>query len=472
MGKSPRLALVIICMFSIFLSSCGTSDESAVGRGNLWTWKGGPKTINTTNQFGVYGLTTGTLGTPGARFNAVSLTDTVYDMWLFGGNGYAESGPTGRLNDLWVSSDGANWTWVSGSKTINNPGIYGTLGTPDAGNVPGAREGAISWIDASNNLWIFGGQGYDSAGDFGYLNDLWKFNVSTLKWTWVSGSDTRNQKGTYSGTRVPGGRSGAISMMDVSGNLQFFGGYGYDSAGDLGYLNDRWKFDVIALTWTWLNPTGNPATETNVRNRPGIYGTLGTPDAANMPGARSGAVWWADASNNLWLFGGQGYGSVFAAGSGELNDLWMQDAGTGIWTWKSGSKTINNPGIYGTLSTPDAGNVPGGRDGALSWRDMDGNLWLFSGHGYDKEIPISTQGYLNDLWRYDGTNWTWIKGSDTKNQSGIYGDHMGLPLASTVPGARSGSVKWIINGYLFMFGGFGYDTMTTPDYLNDVWRYR
>jgi hypothetical protein len=451
MGKSPRLALVLICMVSIFLSSCGTGDESTVGRGNLWTWKGGANTIT---QPGLYGATTGTSGMPGARFNAVSWTNSVNGLWLFGGQGYDKDGNFGYLNDLWIS-DGTNWTWESGSSTINHQGIY-TNADPTK-NVPGSRSGAISWIDASNNLWLFGGQGYDSAGNFGYLNDLWMFDTIALMWTWKSGSDTRNQTGVYSGTPVPGARSGAISMMDVSGNLQFFGGEGYASTNTVGKLSDLGKFDVVALTWTWVGGW-------NVVDQPGTYSGP-TP----IPGARSGAVSWVDSGGNLWLFGGNGYDSLGALG--ELNDLW--ELAGGIWTWKSGSSIVDQPGTYGTLGTPDAGNMPGARDGAVSWIDLGGNLWLFGGQGFDKDNPITLPaGYLNDLWRYDGTNWTWIKGSDTKNQSGIYGDHMGLPLDSTVPGGRSGSVKGILNGNLFLFGGFGYDITTIPGYLNDVWRYQ
>jgi hypothetical protein len=33
----------------------------------------------------------------------------------------------------------------------------------------------VSWVDAAGNLWFFGGDGYDSTGAQGYLNDLWEF---------------------------------------------------------------------------------------------------------------------------------------------------------------------------------------------------------------------------------------------------------------------------------------------------------
>ncbi len=65
------------------------------------------------------------------------------------------------------------WTWVSGS----HYGTYGTQGTADASNVPGARYGSVSWIDHSGNLWLLGGWGQTSPtiAATGSLNDLWQY---------------------------------------------------------------------------------------------------------------------------------------------------------------------------------------------------------------------------------------------------------------------------------------------------------
>lgn len=70
-----------------------------------------------------------------------------------------------------------NWTWVSGSDTANQYGVYGTEGIASSSNVPGARDGAVSWIDGSGNFWLFGGQGYDSTGNWDVLNDLWRYKL-------------------------------------------------------------------------------------------------------------------------------------------------------------------------------------------------------------------------------------------------------------------------------------------------------
>lgn len=44
--------------------------------------------------------------------------------------------PDGCTEEL----DGACWTWVSGTSSINFGGVYGTQGTASPSNVPGARQ--------------------------------------------------------------------------------------------------------------------------------------------------------------------------------------------------------------------------------------------------------------------------------------------------------------------------------------------
>ena len=55
-----------------------------------------------------------------------------------------------------------SWTWISGSNSIDQNGVYGTKGISNISNIPGARFYSISWIDSNNNLWLFGGKGYSS----------------------------------------------------------------------------------------------------------------------------------------------------------------------------------------------------------------------------------------------------------------------------------------------------------------------
>ena len=104
------------------------------------------------------------------------------------------------------------------------------------------------WQDASGSVWILGGEGEDSAGSSGYLNDLWMYDPATKMWTWESGADTANPPGVYGSLGVqapanqPGGRQYLSAAQDGSGNVWMFGGEGEDSAGAFGNLNDLWKF--------------------------------------------------------------------------------------------------------------------------------------------------------------------------------------------------------------------------------------
>ena len=440
-----------------------TNVEVSCANGQ-WTWMSGS---NTPNQIGVYGTkgVAAAANVPGGRYGSTSWTNsTSGDLWLFGGFGYDSVPPTislGRLNDLWkYNVTSGQWTWVSGANTQNQVGTYGTKGTPNINNVPSARESALSWIDANGDLWLFGGFGPASTAAPGNLNDLWKFTVSTGQWTWVSGSNlsdnlsvapTYGNKGVAAASNVPGGRDDAVSWTDASGNLWLFGGHGWDSTNNIGPLNDLWKFNIAAGQWTWVSGA-------NVVNQSGTYGTKGTADPANVPGAREAAMGWFEAANgNLWLFGGNGKDSSGGGSTSNLNDLWKFNIASGQWTWVSGSNIGGQAGVYGTLGVAAASNVPGARNQATSHIDAaGGNLWLFAG-----------SGGLSDLWKFNIASglWTWMNGAKLAGQAGTYGT---LGVEGTgIPGLRQEGVSWIDGGgNQWFFGGYN------GGHLNDLWRFR
>ena len=69
--------------------------------------------------------------------------------------------------------------------------------------------------------------------------------------------------------------------------------------------------------WTW-------GSGSSTAGAPGVYGTRGVADAANVPGARAEAVSWRDAAGDLWLFGGINAGAPPEA-QGLMNDLWKYE---------------------------------------------------------------------------------------------------------------------------------------------------
>jgi len=438
-----------------------------------WVFEGG---ANTSGVGGVYG----TLGTgaaansPGARSGSVTWTDAAGNLWLFGGHGYDSTATEGYLNDLWTYSPVARvWTWVGGANVAGAAGVYGSLGVAAAANMPGARQGAVSWTDASGTFWLFGGYQTLSGGASGVYNDLWKYLPSSGQWTWVSGSSAVNAAGVYgtlgtaSANNVPPSRAGGSSWLDGAGNLWLFGGSTYTaSASDSLGLADLWKYSPATNQWTWVAGT-------QTLNAHGVYGSLGTPAPTNAPGARDSASAWTDATGALWLFGGLGFDSNTSNTAPDaLNDLWKFDPALGAngeWTWVSGSDVQAAKGVYGTLGAAAGGNVPGARDGAAAWIDSTGNLWLFGGSGYDE---LGNGGPLNDVWEFSPVTaqWAWITGFAAQGPTGNYGA-VGASGAYS-PGGRAGSAGWTVGDKFWLFGGIGYDALSTnPADLSDLWQF-
>ena len=137
-----------------------------------WTWMGGSNVVNGPPVYGTQG-TAAANNIPGARVDGIAWTDASGNAWLFGGSGYSAPSSVGLLNDLWKYR-GGEWTWVSGSNSVNQSSTYGTEGTLAPGNTPGSRSFLNGWVDANGNLWLFGGYGREM-GATGDLNDLWMY---------------------------------------------------------------------------------------------------------------------------------------------------------------------------------------------------------------------------------------------------------------------------------------------------------
>ncbi len=476
--RSVASALILSFLMLLLLAGCGGGGGTpSTGTSPVWTWVSGSSHASQVGSYGTEGVPAAG-NVPGSRSSGANWVDAKGDLWLFGGNGLVQVEPTAwtawNFNDLWeYSLTTGTWTWVGGSNYGYPVGIDGTQGVPSTSNIPPSRSRAASWSDSNGNFWLFGGETCSIVGTnpvCGLLNDLWEYSPSANTWTWVSGSSATNAIGVYGSRGVtdsnslPGARSLAVSWTDANGNFWLFGGSGMDSTnGAGGDLNDLWEYSPSGKTWTWVGGS-------NLANAQGVYGVKGVASSSNMPSSRWGSVGWADASGNLWLFGGNGFDSTGAAG-GELNDLWEYNTADMTWNWVSGSNVANAIGTYGTLGTASVNNVPGARWAAGGWVDASGHLLLFGGAGWDSS---GVDGLLNDLWEYSPADktWTWKIGSNTANVYGTYDTTDG-----NIPGSRAGSFSWADHsGKLWLFAGQGYASVSADQSeesgnLNDLWSY-
>jgi len=336
-------------------------------------------------------ITTGSGVTP-AKVNYATLSiDTQGNLWLFGGYGVDLHGNYGFFNSLWeYSLSTSTWSLKSGpgvavttADTTDAQGVYGTMHVPSLTNIPPAREGAASWIDQDGNFWLFGGQGNLA----GWLSDTWEY-TSGSGWAWQGGSKVFSSPNSSlcSGSSSPGARVAASAWTDSTGKFWFFGGYGCDSKGNAGVLNDLWS---MGSNGSWSMAKGSATV-----GSAGSYGTLAAPASSNEPPARAGAAAWTDLNGNLWLFGGTtsdiwtfGQGNNYPTAQTLFNDLWEYKPastgwGAGTWTWIGGA------------SAPAA--APSGRAGAAGWGNGPAAFLVFGGYGVSSGSLNVT--CLDDLW--------------------------------------------------------------------------
>ncbi|HKR03887.1 MAG TPA: kelch repeat-containing protein [Bacteroidia bacterium] len=289
---------------------------------NEWTWMKGSDLTGQAGNYGIQGVPSPS-NTPGARMEcATGWTDMAGDFWLFGGWDIA-----GTFNDLWRYNSLSNeWTWMKGSSLTNQPGVYGIMGTENSLNTPGARMSHCRWKDNTGNFWLLGGTPLGTA-----YNDLWRYNLITNNWAWMSGSNAGGATGNY-GTKCIDSISNSpqsrfenrAAWTDQSGDLWFFGGWAT--------ANDLWKYCISADQWVWIS--GDSAYSTL-----GNWGALGVSNPANKPNSRGGSVGWTDNDGHLFLFGGA------PNPSGSYNDLWKYtiDTTCGVCPVSTGIKENNPP---------------------------------------------------------------------------------------------------------------------------------
>lgn len=434
-----------------------------------WAWEGGLQTGSAPANYGTINVSS-VSNYPGSLGYGISWVDNNGDFWLFGGKPNSNGDLT---NAAWVYSRSTKqWTWMSGESTLNSLGNYGTQGVTASSNSPRARWLFTGQFDKKNNvLWVFGGAVKSS--NTSYLNDLWKYDLTTKQWTWMSGESVANNsvgnfgsKGVSSASNTPPALTGGSSWLDSSGNFWIYGG----ANSSWGYYSALWKYDVSLNQWVWVSGS-------NQTNQNPTYGTLGQAcaSATCQPGNRYFSSSWTGVDGNFYFFGGY-------TGSGVFADMWRYNPQADQWTWLNGSQTVTygpacpycNWGVQGVES---ASNVPSGRAYGATWTESNGMMWMMGG-----EPAVFATSEANDLWRYNPSNnqWTWSSGSKTDGGApNFYGvpsvfGTLGVSSLANGPGSREGQFAWVgLEGSLWLYGGNGCTTNCNPwPQLGDLWSYR
>jgi hypothetical protein len=455
-----------------FVNPQAAAGGGTAGDFTVATWRDSSDTINHVGTFGSKGTPHANNQPPGTRRSTNwSIGDKFY---MFGGSAFiSTSGETDTLWEYDVSS--GNWTWLAGSNDNDAPPVYGG-GTPSSANTPGHRVYATGWV-YNGDLYLFGGR---NQVDSEYYGDLWRWDVADGTWTHEHGIETGTAyygtygtQGTPNGsTNQPGSRYGAVSWItsgDPIGDGEqsyayLFGGRPGATSEEFG---DLWRLEMDTLYWTFIDGSSSA-------DILGTYGTEGSYNANNRPGARLHSLAIADdqpsGADYLYLFGASAGCGESACATSRMSDLWVYDTDNEYWAWISGPKAAGEAGTYGTQGTPATTNRPGGRGYATGWLEATGDLLIFGGNAHGED---GVAGTINDLWRYtvsgdDADKWTWIRGSKTRNELGTYSD---ATTSNNWPGARDQMGMGMIDasGRYWLWGGNGYDESATGR-LPDLWQ--
>ena len=396
---------------------------------------------------------------PGMRSSALSWVGKNGDFWLFGGKQDNE-----YYSDLWKYDISTKlWVWVLGDSVTNQRSYYGSGVVPIPVIRPGGRSGSKSWTDNNGNFWLLGGYGLSSFGHLRTLNDLWFFDFDKQEWTFMGGPKSVYEEFPEN---WPRDISTQIIWSDNKNNLWMFGGSGHsyhNPDGPHEVLNEVWKYDISANQWNLEFSSPN-------RLKSSLH-IKGQESPENIPVGSGLGTGVADKDGNLIMFGG-GYSTINAGKpyhfiEGNIyNVLWKYNTQTGLWNWLSGIQEPDQRGIYGTKGVESPDNKPGARRNAMTFKDKEGNYWLFGGIGRDINNNYS---YLNDLWKYNNNtgNWTWISGSEFAADEGSPGT-TGVASPLNTPRGRAFAASWTDSeGNFWIYGGKGYSRY----YIGDLWKF-
>lgn len=312
---------------------------------------------------------------PGHRSRMASSIDKNGNFYIFGGDTKDLGFHTGR-NDLWkYNTNTDKWTWLGGSNTHSSAGSYNNGTEPDW---PRARYRTRGWFDADGNYWIFGGLYYDGVNAPYPLNDMWKYNVSSNKWTCETGDcNTLHQPNTPSGvypnnvgetstTYSPRARADFGYWLDNDANFWLYAGFNGEVHAGGQLLWDTWMYNTKTHEWTLKTLEGAPS-----NTSPGWQGEpmcwLGN----------DGLPWMKLVNRSIWKFN---------------NNHWENQRFEAADTWAPPVLANNEPFVANSI------NQPGSHYTTFNHIKTDSAVYLFNGYGLGYD---NNPNFTGALWKYN-----------------------------------------------------------------------
>ncbi len=284
------------------------------------------------------------------------------------------------------------------------------------GNPPKSRGRFATTTDSlRGRMLVHGGRFRDgTSGTYTLFEDLWAFDFATDTWTELA---------------APGGPSPRSNheMVVIGDTLWLYGGNASNDGLFFLPLGDLWSLDLNTLTWTEVDPAGDPVPRLfhNVATDGELLFVYagGGEDAFTGPFYRD--LWAFDPGNGQWTevssgsdgpegriwaslhWDPVGGGLVMFAGHddqalGNHNELWAFDLGTGAWERVREGDTLDAGGNGFCDFPADFTHVdlesPERRNAFASAMTPAGELWVFGGK--------TDCGIINDAWSWAGEAWT------------------------------------------------------------------
>lgn len=423
-----------LLFFSLFVFNTANAQ-------GVWTWMHGDSigsafpagAVRTAEVYGAFGAFDVSY-TPGSRYRGSSCVDKDGMFWLYSGQRPKKNSGPGVIqvtNDLWKYDPTINqWALIKGNLAPNQSKVvWGIKGVESTSTMPPENliDGAML-VDTNNNIWMVNGA----------CNILWRYNISTNSWTWMTGDTTGVTTGTLATYGTKGIGAPGNSPPKMKENLSFWLHKKTNTIWLLDNSGDLWKYNIADNEWAWMQ--GNHAAYGN-------FGTMGVESANNYIAQGHWhdyhTTWMADEDDfiyvfdqystamfrynmktNLWMWiagadtsrlgntvtakfnsskctfeavakprkntEGRAFDNTFrkdflwSYGSYGGHDttqtgLWVFDPDVRQWSWADVGYMSTRPVRHGTKGVADTRNKPVLMGGFSHWVDLDGNFWTYSG---------------------------------------------------------------------------------------------